>query len=85
MIRIQHHPEQLRIDTHIKIIDKDGSEILAPVLVLINLSKIKDTKQQYNIYKISNSLFNREFLIDKRIKMSSPKLKWWDKISKLIK
>jgi hypothetical protein len=76
MIRVQHHPEQLRIDTQIKLIDKDGTETIASVLVLVSLSHVTE-KQQYNIYKISNSVFNRDFTIDKRIKATSPKKPWY--------
>jgi hypothetical protein len=76
MIRVQHHPEQLRIDTQIKLIDKDGTETIASVLVLVNLSHVNE-KQQYNIYKIANSVFNRDFTIDKRIKATSPNKPWY--------
>ena len=60
MIRHTLHPNQLRVDTTIKIIEADGTETIAPVVVLVNLSKI-DNKQQYNIYKITSRLFNKEF------------------------
>jgi hypothetical protein len=76
MLRHTFHPNQLRVDTTIKIIDSDGTETIAPVVVLVSLSKVED-KQQYNIYKITNTVFNREFIIDKRIKTSSPKKSWW--------
>ena len=76
MIRHIAHPEQLRIDTTIKIIEKDGTETIAPIVILVGLSKVND-KQQYNIYKISNQLFNRDFTLDKRIKATSPKKPWW--------
>jgi hypothetical protein len=74
MIRHISHPEQLRIDTTIKIIEKDGTETTAPVVVLVGLSKV-DEKQQYNIYKIANRLFNKEFTLDRRGLV--PKKKWW--------
>jgi hypothetical protein len=76
MIRHQHHPDQLRIDTNIKIIESDGTETISPVVVLVGLSKVEN-KQQYNIYKIANKLFNREFTLDRRIKLSSQKKPWW--------
>jgi hypothetical protein len=65
MIRHQLHPDQLRIDTTIKIIEKDGTETIAPVVVLVGLSKVKD-KQQFNIYKLANSIFNRPYTLDRR-------------------
>ena len=76
MIRHQYHPNQLRVDTTIKIIDKDGTETTAPVTILVGLSKV-DSKQQYNIYKIVNTLFNRDLTLDRRIKATSPKKKWY--------
>jgi hypothetical protein len=76
MIRHQLHPDQLKVNTSIKIIDKDGTETVAPVVVIVGTAKVKD-KQQYNIYKIVNYIFNRDFVIDKRIKATSPKKKWW--------
>jgi len=74
MIRHQSNPEQLRVDTTIKIIEADGTETTAPVLVLVGLSKVKDN-QQFNIYKIANRLFNKEFTLDRR--NTPPKKKWW--------
>jgi hypothetical protein len=74
MIRHISHPEQLRIDTTIKIIEADGTETTAPVLILVGLSKVED-KQQFNIYKIANRLFNKEFTLDRRGVV--PKKKWW--------
>jgi hypothetical protein len=76
MIRLLHHPDQLRVDTQIKIIEKDGTETTVPVAILVGISKVKD-KQQYNIYRIVDHMFNRDFLIDKRIKASAPKKSWW--------
>jgi hypothetical protein len=74
MLRHQQHPDQLRIDTHIKIIEADGTETIAPVVVLVGLTKIKD-KQQINIYKITSRLFNKEFILDRR--NTIPKKPWW--------
>jgi hypothetical protein len=76
MIRLLHHPDQLRVDTQIKIIEKDGTETTVPVAILVGISKVKD-KQQYNIYRVVDHMFNRDFLIDKRIKASAPKKSWW--------
>lgn len=75
MIRQSHHPNQLRIDTDIKIIESDGTETTAPVVILVGLSKV-DNKRQYDIYKIVNKLFNREFILDRRLK-NHPKKPWW--------
>jgi hypothetical protein len=76
MIRHLSHPEQLRVDTTIKIIEKDGTETIAPVVILVGLSKV-DNQQQYNIYKIANRLFNKEFTLDRRTPTVTPKKPWW--------
>jgi hypothetical protein len=76
MIRHTFHPNQLRIDTTIKIIESDGTETIAPVVVLVSLAKVEQ-KQEANILKIANKLFNRDFILDRRIKTTSPKRKWW--------
>ena len=39
MIRHSSHPNQLRVDTTIKIIESDGTEVTAPVIVIIGLKK----------------------------------------------
>ncbi len=75
MIRHQYHPTQLRVDTTIKIIEADGTETIAPVTVIVGLAKA-DTKQQTNIYKIANRLFNKEFILDRR-NLVSKKKPWW--------
>jgi hypothetical protein len=76
MIRHQYHPNQLRVDTTIKIIESDGTETIAPVVVLVDLTKI-GLKQEQNILKIANKLFNRDFILDRRIKVTSPKKPWY--------
>ena len=76
MIKINHHLHQVRVDTTIKIIESDGTETIAPVVVLVSLAKVEQ-KQEANILKIANKLFNRDFILDRRIKTTSPKRKWW--------
>ena len=72
MIRLNQSHHQIRIDTTIKIIEKDGTEVTAPVVVIVYLDKVKE-KYQYNIYRIVNSLFNKQFVSDRR---PVPK-PWW--------
>ena len=74
MIRHQYHLKQLRIDTQIKIIDEDGTETTAPVVVLVGLNKV-DNNQQHNIYKIANGVFNRDFTLDRN--KTIPKKPWY--------
>jgi len=76
MIRHTFHPPQLRVDTTIKIINSDGTETIAPVVVLVNLASI-ESKHESNILKITNKVFNRDFIIDKRIQVTAPKKSWW--------
>jgi len=77
MIRHQFHPTQLRVDTTIKIIEVDGTETIAPVTVIVGLAKA-DTKQQTNIYKIANRIFNKEFILDRRnLVPKKPWYKFW--------
>jgi len=78
MIRLNQSHHQIRIDTTIKIIEKDGTEVTAPVVVLIGLNKIEE-KDQYNFYKIANKLFNKDFTLDRRSKPqpTKPWYKFW--------
>jgi len=76
MLRHTLHPNQLRVDTTIKIIEVDGTETIAPVVVLVNLSKV-ESNHEMNIIKITNRVFNRDFTIDKRIQATAPKRPWW--------
>jgi hypothetical protein len=76
MLRHTLHPNQLRVDTTIKIIESDGTETIAPVVVLVNLSKV-ESKHEMNILKITNRVFNRDFIIDKRIQVTALKKQWW--------
>jgi hypothetical protein len=76
MIRHISHPEQVRVDTTIKIIEKDGTETIAPVVVLVGLSKL-DNHQQYSIYQIVSRVFNKEFKLDRRTPTVTPKKPWY--------
>ena len=75
MIRLNQSHHQIRIDTTIKIIEKDGTEVTAPVLVIVYLDNIKE-KHQYNIYKLASSLFNRSFTLN-RTTSAPVKKEWW--------
>ena len=75
MIRLNSTSNQIRVDTSIKIIEVDGNEIKANVMILIGVSKM-EIKQQRNIYQISNGLFNKSFILDRRPKPQHKKT-WW--------
>jgi hypothetical protein len=74
MIKINHHLHQVRVDTTIKIIEKDGTEITAPVVILIGLNKVEG-KHHYNIYKMATALFNKNFILNRQKPL--PKKSWW--------
>lgn len=74
MIRLNESTKQIRVDTSIKIIEQDGTEVTAPVTILIGINKV-DVKQQFNIYKIANVLFNKDFVLDRQ--PTAPKKSWW--------
>ena len=74
MIRLSQSNHQIRVDTTIKIIQKDGTEISVPVVILVGLNRVEE-KNQYSFYKISNTLFNKDFILDRRPKTS--KKPWW--------
>jgi hypothetical protein len=76
MIRRTFHPNQLRVDTTIKIIESDGTETITPVVVLVSLLHV-ESKHEMNILKITNKVFNRDFTVDKRIQATAPKRPWW--------
>jgi hypothetical protein len=74
MLRFNQSTNQIRIDTTIKIIDTDGTEVTAPVMILVGVNKVSK-KHQYSIYRIVNSLFNKQFVSDRR-KLAT-KAPWW--------
>ena len=76
MIHFNHERTQVRVDTTIKIIEQDGTEVIAPVVVLISTLKVEE-KSKYNIYKLANGLFNKDFTLDRRPKENPPKNPWW--------
>jgi hypothetical protein len=75
MIHFNHERTQVRVDTTIKIIEKDGTEITAPVVVLISTSKVEE-KHKHNIYRLVNGLFNKDFTLNRKPK-DIPKKSWW--------
>lgn len=76
MIRSLHNPKQIRIDSTIKLIDKEGKETSVPVVILVGLNKVEENKI-YDIYKITKYLFDKEFVLNKKEKVTIPKKPWW--------
>ncbi len=77
MMNFIYNPDRFRVDTEIKIYEPDGSEITVPVVVIIKVDKLND-KQQSLLHRITYGLFNKKFIIDKRIKETPPvkKSRW---------
>jgi len=73
MLRFNQSTNQIRIDTTIKYIDKDGTEVTAPVLVLVGVNKL-NKKHQYTVCRMVESLFNKELTLDHR---PHPKKSWY--------
>lgn len=65
MIRFNQSTNQIRIDTTIKIIEKDGTEVIAPMMILIGINKVAN-KHHYNIYKWATSIFHKIFVINRQ-------------------
>lgn len=76
MINFIFNPERLRVDTEIKIIEQDGTEIIVPVIITVKVDKFNEKQQNY-IYKIVYNLFNKKFNIDKRPKPNVIKKPFW--------
>jgi hypothetical protein len=76
MIRFNQSTNQIRIDTTIKIIEKDGTEVTAPVMILIGLNKTAD-KHHYSIYKWATSTFHKIFIINRQQPQPPVKKAWW--------
>ena len=76
MLRFNQSTNQIRIDTTIKYIDKDGTEVTAPVMVLVGVNKLSK-KHQYTVFRMVSSLFNKELTLDHRPQPKKPWYKLW--------
>ena len=68
MIKINQRTSQIKVETVIKVIDKNGTEVIAPVTLVVDISKVEN-KHVGTIYNLTNTLFNKKFLLD-RIKLA---------------
>jgi len=75
MINYIYNPYRIRVDTSIKVIEKDGSEYTVPVVVIIKMEKLQD-KKQVRLHNVVHSIFNKMFIVDKNIKPTNNK-NWW--------
>ena len=71
MIKINQRTSQIKVETVIKVIDKNGTEVIAPVTLVVDISKVEN-KHVGTIYNLTNTLFNKKFLLD-RIKIANKK------------
>ena len=76
MLRFNQSTNQIRIDTTLKYIDKDGTEVTAPVMVLVGVNKLSK-KHQYTVFRMVGSLFNKELTLDHRPQPKKPWYKLW--------
>jgi len=76
MMRFNQSTNQIRIDTTIKYIDKDGTEVTAPAMILIGVNKLSK-KYQYTMFRRVGSLFNKELILDYRPHPKKPWYKIW--------
>ena len=79
MINFVPNPDRLRVDTEIKLIEKDGTEVIIPVIILVKLDKATE-RQQSQIYTIVYNLFNKRFTVNKKPKepiVEKPWYKFW--------
>jgi hypothetical protein len=75
MINYIQNPYRIRVDTSIKVIEKDGSEYSVPVVIIVKMEKLNN-KQQVGLHSIVHNIFNKRFVIDKKEKPKSNK-DWW--------
>ena len=76
MLRFNQSTNQIRIDTTIKYIDKDGTEVTAPVMVLVGVNKLSK-KHQYTVFRMVNVLFNKELILNQKPQPKKPWYKLW--------
>ena len=80
MINFVPNPDRLRVDTEIKLLEKDGTEVIVPIIILVKLDKATE-KQQSQLYTIVYNLFNKRFTVNKQPKqpivVKKPWYKFW--------
>lgn len=78
MINFVPNPDRFRVDTEIKIIEKDGSELIIPVMIIVKADKLNEIQQSY-LHKVVYNLFNKKFIVNKTSKqhIEQPWWKFW--------
>jgi hypothetical protein len=75
MINFIINPDRFRVDTEIKIIEKDGSELIIPVMIIVKADKLNEIQQSY-LHRVVYNLFNKRFIVNKQPKLPIEK-PWW--------
>jgi hypothetical protein len=76
MINFLTTPDRFRVDTLIKIIEKDGTELMIPVVIVVKADKLNEVQQNY-LHRVVYNLFNKKFIIDKKPKQPIIKKAWY--------
>ena len=59
----------------LKIIEKDGSELIIPVMIIVKADKLNEIQQSY-LHRVVYNLFNKRFIVNKQPKLPIEK-PWW--------
>ncbi len=75
MINFVPNPDRFRVDTEIKIIEKDDSELIIPVMIIVKADKLNEIQQSY-LHRVVYNLFNKRFIVNKQPKLPIEKPRW---------
>jgi hypothetical protein len=79
MINFLTNPDRFRVDTLIKIIEKDGTELMIPVVIIVKADKLNEVQQSY-LHRVVYNLFNKKFIVNTKPKqpiVEKPWYKFW--------
>ena len=76
MINFVPNPDRFRVDTEIKIIEKDGSELIIPVMIIVKADKLNEIQQSY-LHRVVYNLFNKRFIVNNQSKPPTVEKPWY--------
>lgn len=76
MINFIINPDRFHVDTEIKIIEKDGSELIIPVMIIVKADKLNEIQQSY-LHRVVYNLFNKRFIVNKQSKPPTVEKPWY--------
>lgn len=76
MINFVPNPDRFRVDTEIKIIEKDGSELIIPVMIIVKADKLNEIQQSY-LHRVVYNLFNKRFIVNKQSSPPTVEKPWY--------